>query len=287
MARDQVTGASPLELDELWEEYQSLKPCEEGLPFETYYCLAECRQPPEYTGPPRYCMMRPGRVSEEEWEEHYAEEYGEYDPYHRVGRYATCRKHLNVLYEVDPFPDIDRGKPWEAILSNIQHGIYTEDEHLQMDFTDEEQERFDWIMETWPEAYDWPPRSQDPARYLILEKVATNVVRTDRGEEYLDDEGEITEIPIFTDEGVDTGETEDQENALAREYRLLVSEVNNMLAELNVTPKQQSRSGSVEKGANALEQIGEAVGDAIVNSDREYNPDDYGDQSSEDDNAAE
>jgi hypothetical protein len=59
------------------------------------------------------------------------------------------------------------------------------------------------------------------------------------------------------------------------------------LAELNVTPKAQSKSGSVEKGANALEQIGEAVGDAIVNSDREYNPDDYGDQSSEDDNAAE
>lgn len=265
MGAGALTGATEKEVAEMEAAFEGSRHDDHDIPFDRAYCLAKIgKQPDEYDGPQRYCKNRASRVTEEEWAERYDDEYDEWD----VRSFChTCRFHGR---RIDGHPET-----LEPHTAAITHGMRAEDKHLRMDFTDAEQALYDGIVEQWPEVYDWPPESEDPARYLILKKVATNVVRSHRAEDYLDDEGEIHMKSIYED-GVEVGQ-EPEENPISGEYRLLVREIVSMLKELGVTPKEQAAQNVSEKSANGLAAIGDAVNDAVVGSDEEYDPDQFED----------
>jgi len=158
MAAGEVTGADQDELLELEAQFlNSPTHQEHGIPFDVAYCLNKIgKQPDDYDGPTRYCKKRVGKTIDDG--------DGEYDE----ASYNTfCRFHGGNAEEA--------GHEHKDNLENprtvtITHGAWAEDEHLMMDFNDEEQELFDSIMEEWPKIYDWPSHDEDPARYRMLRR---------------------------------------------------------------------------------------------------------------------
>lgn len=275
MAVGAVTGATVQELAEMQFHYRKTPNFQErGIPFDVAYCQCEIgKQPEDYDGPDRFCRNRASKLTREEWRERYDDPY---DPHDERAYCYTCRFHGRTLpNDGSQFGD-------SRYTAGITHGMRAEDKNLRMDFSDAEQILYDSIVEEWPDIYDWPAESEDPARYLILRKVATNVVRTVRAEDYIDEEGEVHMRSIY-DEGVEVGQEPD-ENPIAGEYRLLVREIVDMLGELGVTPKAQASQSADQKSADALGALGAVAADAITNNDTDYDPSQFdGDGADEDD----
>jgi hypothetical protein len=263
MATSEITGATKSELQEMEIEHQE-SPLynNHGVPFEVAFCLTAIgKQPDEYDGPQRYCRRRAVKRDEEEYEG------GEYDE----AAYApSCPFHGG--------DNVKGGKNAKHLLENpktaaIKHGAYADDEHLKMDFNDEEQDLYDFIMEQWPEIYDWPARSEDPARYRLLRRVAVNEVRAMREEDYLDG-AEVVAVEDRDEQGVVMG-THDEENPLAREYRLLMNEVTNQMKELGLTPKERQKMDTLESQADKDSALTKVASDALDSDEGEYDPDQF------------
>lgn len=269
MALGEITGGTVEDLAEMEsvfdEQPLSVK---HDIPFETAYCLRRIsKQPEDYDGPARFCKNRACKLTEEEWASRYDDDYSGWDERAYCG---TCNFHGRKID--GPVENL------EPLTAAITHGLEARDEHLRMDFTDAEQILYDGIVEQWPEIYGWPGEDEDPARYLILRKVATNVVRSVRCEDYIDDEGEVRISDKYNDEGIVVEpDGLHEENPIAGEYRLLIREIKDMLKELGLTPKERSRMGSQEKSASAVETISEVAAEALGGDDEEYDPERFND----------
>ena len=265
MASTEVTGATPSELEEMEAEYFETPLYQEhSIPFEVAYCLNPiARQPEGYDGPQRFCKTRAKKRDPNDYDG---------DDTDKVAYALCCRMHGG---DVEKHGHEGKHTLEDPATAGLKHGAYAEDEHLIMDFTDDEQNLYDSIMEDWPEIYDWPPRSEDPARYRILRRVAVNEVRAQREEDYLDNH-EVHDEPIFDDQGVQVG-SKDAENPLAREYRLLMSEVTDQMKELGLTPKERQKMDTLESQKGANEAITEIASDAL-DGDAEYDPDQFSDE---------
>lgn len=264
MAKREITGASQSELEELKEEYfETPQYKNHAIPFDVAYCLQEiANQPDHYDGPQRYCKRRVSKKDPDNYE-------GESTD--KAAYTIRCVNHGASLEKLEK-----RNKEGlEPYTARITHSAYAEDEHLIMDFTDDEQNLYDSIMEDWPEIYDWPPESEDPARYRILRRVAVNEVRAQREEDYLDNH-EVHEEAVYDENGVQVG-SKDVENPLAREYRLLMSEVTNQMKELGLTPKERQKMDTLESEKGANEAVTEIASDAL-DGDAEYDPEQFNDE---------
>jgi hypothetical protein len=258
MAYGEVTGATKEELLDLRVEHLN-NPLgfEHGVPFETAFCVTAIgKQPDEYDGPQRYCTKR-------------ASKRDDYDGFRfDEAAYApACRFHGGD--KGGNYEDL----PDDHVLAPIKHGIHATDEHLMMDFTDAEQTLYDSIVEDWPDVYDWPDEGDDPARYLMLRKVARNVVRSNRAEEYLDDEGEVYWRADHDEQGIQIDENP-EENALANEYRLLWSQIEDSLAELGLTPKARQAMDTMEAEEAESNAVADIAQDAL-SEDKDYDPADF------------
>jgi hypothetical protein len=259
MALGEVTGADESEVAEMEKEYFSTPLYQQhGVPFEVAYCLNEIgKQPEDYDGPVRYCQRRAKKKEDYDGHRFDKAAYGYFCPFHGgVGETGDASRLDNPL------------------TAGIKHGAYADDEHLKMDFNEEEQSLYDSIMEDWPEIYDWPDRSEDPARYRILRRVAVNEVRAMREEDYID-QHEVHQEPVFDEQGVEVGHKE-VENPLSREYRLLMSEVTNQMRELGLTPKERQKMDTLESQADKDDSITRVAEDAL-DSDEEYDPEQFDD----------
>jgi hypothetical protein len=270
MALGEVTGGTVEELESLREDHRS-NPLfrEDNIPFETAFCLTKIgKQPDDYEGETRFCQHRASKLKRDEWDEHYPDQ-----PFHPKDERAYC---LSCNFHGRNITGDVTGMEKIRLYAGIKHGLYAEDEHLKMDFDNAEQILYDGIMEQWPEAYDWPPREEDPARYEMLDMVASNVVRRRRAEDYIDDEGEVRIMDRVSAEGIIIEEDgEHQENPIAGEDRRLIHEITNLLKELGLTPKERAKQGTREKGAEALESLTDVVNQAVVGSDGDYDPDEF------------
>jgi len=262
MAAGELTGADQSELREMEQEHRESPLYQDhGVPFDVAYCLKKIgKQPDDYDGPTRYCKKRVGKTIDKG--------DGKYDE----ASYNTfCRFHGGNMEKVGHEQKHRLANP---LTVTIKHGAYAEDKHLIMDFNDEEQELFDSIMEDWPEIYDWPDESEDPARYRILRRVAVNEVRSVREENYLDEDGEVHHEPVYDDQGVQVGEKE-VENPLAREYRLLMAEITNQMKELGLTPKERQKMDTLSSQADKDEALSDIANEALHAEDAEYDPDQF------------
>lgn len=259
MAQRELTGGTEEKIREMEGRFYNTPLYEKhDIPFDVAYCLAKIgKQPDEYDGPQRFCKNRAMKKDEDQYEG------GKFTE----GAYAVCCSYHGGNVEKHGQEQKDNLEPKTA---PIKHGANAKDEHLKMDFDDDEQELYDSIMNDWPEIYNWPPKSEDPARYRMLRRVAVNEVRALREEDYLDGhEVHVKEIP--TESGV---QTEEVENPLAREYRLLMSEVTNQMKELGLTPKERQKMDSLSAQEEKDDALSDVAKDALE-GDTEYDPDQF------------
>lgn len=260
MAAREITGASPEELQTMEEEYyESPQYLDHEIPFDVAYCLNPiAKQPDHYEGPQRTCKRRAAKKDEEDYEGTGTD---------KAAFAVCCHSHGGDLEKIGH----ENKDNLESKTAAITHGAHAADENLKMDFNEHEQNLYDEIMEDWPEIYDWPPRSEDPARYRILRRVAVNEVRALREEDYLDGD-EVVEVEDRDEQGVVMG-THDEENPLAREYRLLMSEVTNQMRELGLTPKERQKMDTLESEESVNDAVTDIASTAIEDSDEDYDPD--------------
>lgn len=263
MAAGELTGASPLEVEEMKEEHKESPLYQDhGIPFETAYCLRKIgKQPDFYDGPQRFCKRRAAKKDEDDYEGTGTD---------KAAFAVCCHTHGGDLEKQGDASRLDNPR-----TAGITHGAYAKDRNLIMDFTDEEKELYDSIMHDWPEIYDWPPRSEDPARYRILRRVAVNEVRAMREEDYLEDEGEVYQEPQFDEQGVEVGH-KDTENPISREYRLLMKEVTNQMKELGLTPKERQKMDTLSAQESKEDALSQIANDALHGDDQDYDPDQFG-----------
>jgi len=260
MAAGEVTGATLSELQTReGKYYNSPLYLNHGIPYDVAYCLTKIgKQPDDYDGEQRFCTKRASKRDEDDYE---GGKYVE-DAYA-----VSCRFHGGDIQGKDPE---GLGNPYTI---GIKHGAYADDDNLIMDFNESEQALFDEIMEDWPEIYEWPPRSEDPARYRILRRVAVNEVRSIREEDYLDDH-EVHHEPIYDDQGNQVGSKE-VENPLAREYRLLMSEITDQMRELGLTPKERQKMDTLSSEADRANALSDVARDALNSEEGEYDPNQF------------
>jgi hypothetical protein len=259
MAFGEITGASPLELEKMREAHkESPLYRNHNIPFDIAYCLKDIgKQPDDYDGPQRVCKRRATKKDEYPDGTYEKEAYG-----------ACCVFHGGDLAKHGVEDNLEDGR-----TAAITHGAYADYEHLKMDFNDTEQELYDSIMQDWPEIYDWPPESEDPARYRILRRVAVNEVRAEREESYIDGQ-EVVTVPVTDDNGNVVDERE-EENPLSREYRLLMSEVTDQMKELGLTPKERQKMDTLSAQEDKDSNLSQIASDAIHGDDQEYDPDQF------------
>jgi hypothetical protein len=247
MAKKSVSGKTKEELDELRKEFEN-SPASEEKTFEEAYCLAKIpRQPDDYDGPERYCVLR------------------------RVKENGRCKFHGGEGYgnpeNLDP-------------LANMKHGMYATEENLMKDFDEKDRALYNWVLTAYPEAYDID-LTEDPSSHHDLRILAIEMVRSERGYGHIIKEGEKMEKPVRNAEGelvVDSdGEvvTEDSEHYLAG----MMNRQNNLLIKikksLGITRKQRLEREETEEGTEVIETIAE-IGSEVIDSDaKEYDPTRY------------
>lgn len=251
MAVDKVTGKTASEIEELREEYEKKNEGDpDATPFEDQYCLRKIPNlPDDYDGPDRYCTLQ--------WVKQIGSEY-------------ICKFHGGAG---SPTPEkLDK-------LAGMTHGMNAAREHLVEDFDDKDQALYDWIVETWPRAYDID-LDENPGAEYDLHRLAAEIVRAERGRGFLIQEGEVTEREVRDDEGRivrdDDGRvvTEKSEHYLAQMMHRQDKKITELEKELGITRKERLRQDSTDDAVEAMKSFAE-LGDAFIDrDDKEYDPKD-------------
>jgi hypothetical protein len=173
-------------------------------------------------------------------------------------------------------------------LANMKHGLFADDDHLREDFDDKDEAIYDWIVKQYKEAYDIKPR-ENPAAAYDLHRLATEIVRAERGRGYLIREGEVYEREVTDENGRvvvdDNGQvvTEKSEHYLAQMMHRQDKKISDIQKELAVTRREQKRQESTEDAVDALKNFAELGSKFLDRDNTEYDPDD--EPWSEDDDA--
>lgn len=247
MALQEVSGWLPEEIDERREDFEEIHQ-NDSKKFDETYCLAKIpRQPDDYQGPDRYCMNTD------------VQEYGSNH---------LCEFHGSGGTFEDKFEK----------YPNMKHGMVAARENLVDDFSDKDQALYDWIVETYPDAYDIAVE-EDPATAYDLHRLAAEIVRAERGRGFLLSEGEITETEVRNEDGQivldENGDvvTEKSEHYLAQMMHRQDKKITQLEKELGITRKEQQRQDSTDDAVEAIKGFTE-VGKQFVNKEQDYDPDD-------------
>jgi len=247
MSKQSVSGKTKREIREMRSSFNAriLNP---ERNFEEERCLAKIpRQPEDYDGPPRYCIAK--------------------DLY-KVGDKYICEHHGGKGH----------GNPENMEkLANMKHGMEALRKHLVEDFTEKDRALYDWIVDSYSDAYDIDTAS-DPSSAYDLHVIAAEIVRAERGRGFLIEEGEVNEKKVKDEDGrvvVDeSGElvTEKSEHYLVSMINTQDKKITKLEKELGVTRKERKRAGSRDDAVESITQLAD-LGQAFINRDeREHDP---------------
>lgn len=257
MSSGEVNGRTKEELEAVAKDfYQNSKYNDRGFSFEEVYCLAEIRrQPEDYEGPQRYCVRYCSQKAKEPTEK---EDIG-----------PRCKFHggNNVKLE-----GAEENLTPHETKKNLKHGMYASDDFLKEHFSENDQKLYDFIM-SWAEAYGID-REENPGDYDILQQLAVERVRSERSADYLLDESETQESPVFDGQG-NLIEREDVSNTLTEVHQRQRKLILKMMKELGITPKARSRMDKEEADTNASEALANIASDALSSDKGEYDPEQY------------
>lgn len=265
MAQDTLTGLTEEELEDRRETYEDRRErrdeTDERPPFEERFCLWKIPfQPDWYDGPPRYCM----KVATEE----------------QPSR-TTCDVHYTEGFAV---PNTEDLTPRTAAIT---HGMNAKLENLRRDFSEEDKALYDWIVDSYAEAYDIDVEN-DPASAYDLHRLAAEVVRAERGRYHVLEEGEVHEKDRYSSEGQlivdDRGEvvTEKSEHYLHGMLSRQDKKLTELQRELLVSRKERARQGNAEEATEGIKKLGD-IGEALIaRSDNEYDAEEWEDNATDD-----
>lgn len=244
MGSIEVAGATREELESMRQSWQG---GQDDLPFDRAHCLCPInKQPDDYDGPQRYCKNM-NFINE------------------TPGGKTRCRYH--------------GGRQGDNLESSaaITHGMHATREHLIEDFDEKDQALYDWILDTWPDAYNID-FDKDPQAEYDFHRLAAEVVRAERGRGHLIREGEITEKEIYGDEGViidADGEvvTEKSEHYLAQMLHRQDKKISDLEKELGITRKERLRQSNQDDAVEAFKNFAELGGAFLDKDDNDYDPD--------------
>jgi hypothetical protein len=258
MASQEVTGSTLEELEERAKQYyERSRHAASGVSFEEAFCLLEIpQQPDSYEGPTRYCSQFCFKLGEHEFA-------------------PKCRFHGGANTSETANPDLD-SLVHNNKASYIKHGMYASDEHLKEFLDGKEQKLYNRIL-SWAEVYGFS-EEEDPGPYQMLRTLAIEEVRKAKSAEYLLEEGETDQKPIFDGQG-NLRDQEDVTNALSEEHQKQVKLTIKLMKELGITPKEQARMGKDEADASASEALAEVAKQALDPDGGEYNPEEFEDGS--------
>jgi len=253
MSSLEVTGWTQEEIERKRDSYQS----SHIRSFEDYYCLIGIpKQPDGYQGPDRYC----GKIT-------------------KTGN-DYCKYHGGLS---NPNPSLETLEP----LAPMKHGMYALDKHLKEDFSEKDQALYNWVTETFPQAYDISVEEDvDPASQYDIHQLALEIVRAERGEAYVLEEGEVTEQERYTDDGEliinEEGEveTEKSQHYLTNMVRKQRNQIMQIEKHLGISRNQRLRRDDAESDREIMEGLADSLGGLIGDSDQEYNPEEFEDGNS-------
>jgi hypothetical protein len=252
MASGEITGHTRAELAEMQEDWLERHP---DVPFDEQYCLAEIgKQPEDYDGPTRYCC----------YQETYETPTGKWRcPFHGGDREYNGRSAEELA---------------ETKLAPMKHGMHATREHLVDDFDEKDEALYDWITESYTEAYDIDVEN-DPASAYDLHRLACEIVRAERGRGFLLDEGEVVEQEVRNEEGHviidEDGEivTEKSEHYLAKMMHRQDKKITKLEKELAITRKEQQKQESTDEAVDAIKGFTELGASFLQREDKDYDPD--------------
>ena len=239
MASKGVSGKTPEQISEQREEFADTS-WADHYEFEDLYCLAKIpRQPDDYDGPDRYCFSR------------------DLDADTKI-----CKHHGGAgdPSNLDP-------------LASMTHGFHATRENLKADFSDADQELYEWILDRWPDAYD-VDLSEDPLAEYEFHALAIEIVRAERAEGFLIEEGEDDVKKVFGP----TGEVEYEKvphylaDMLQRQRKLILKMEDN----LGISRKKRLANETAKDATEAFKSFAEVGASLINDSDTEYDPDRFG-----------
>lgn len=245
MASKGITGKTAEQVRERRTEFSESNAAE-WYDFEERFCLAKIpHQPDDYDGPDRYCFST--NLD--------AETY-------------ICKHHGGAgdTLGLDP-------------LANMKHGFHATRENLKSDFSDADQELYEWILDEWPEAYD-VDLGEDPLAKYEFHALAVEIVRAERAEGFLIEEGEDNVKKVFGP----TGEVEYEKvphylsDMLQRQRKLVMKMEDN----LGISRKKRLANETAKDATEAFKSFAEVGASLINDDDAEYDPERFG-QNSEDD----
>lgn len=238
MAKLEITGASPEELEDLREEYRETPQAARGVPFGDAYCLTKIQnQPDDYDGPERFCKTRTMN-----------------------GRDDYCQFHEH--YEnLSP-------------TANMTHGVTALRKHLVESFSEAEQEAYHEIREEWVDYYDL----EAPGDIDTVESMAVSIIREFRADMVIEGGDGATDTPLTTIRNVfgPEGELVDQEDVphyLLEERRSIRRLIERCKENLDITRKRRNKHEVEQDKSGQLEAISKSVDEAIEGG--EYDPDKY------------
>jgi phage terminase small subunit len=126
---------------------------------------------------------------------------------------------------------------------------------------------------SWADAYGIDEETH-PGDYDILQQLAVERVRSERSADYLLDESETQDSPVFDGQG-NLVEREDVSNTLTEVHQRQRKLILKMMKELGITPKARSRMDKEEADTNASEALASIASDALSSDKGEYNPEKY------------
>jgi hypothetical protein len=242
MAREKLCGRTAEELIDFRAEYEDLKTeyKQFSKPFDEHYCLASITtQPSEYDGPDRYCCQP-------------ALKDRDYCNYHK--------KYENL-----------------SPTANMTHGLNALRNHLVDDFSEDEQEAYEDIVEMWGDYYD----IEDPSSMDTLQSMAVEIVREVRADVVAQEHRDAAQ---YTDDGLTRlkeefgpeGETVGYDQVpnhivdIRQSTRRLIEKLKR---NLGITRKHQDKMNAEEDKSSTIEALSESVADSLDGG--EYDPDEF------------
>lgn len=242
MGHRDVAGRTEEQLQNLRDDY------DRDHPFEEQYCLAKIpNQPEDYDGPVRFCINQDTRDG------------------------FRCKFHGGVN-NADT-SNLDK-------LAPMKHGMRATRQHLVEDFDEKDQALYDWIVDSFPEAYGIDVE-EDPQATYDLHRLAAEIVRAERGRGYLIREGEVDEREVRDDDGRlvvdnDTGEvvTQKSQHYLADMLKDQDNKITKLERELGISRKERLKRDGNEDAVEVIAQGFSELGRGLLDrEDTEYDPD--------------
>jgi hypothetical protein len=156
--------------------------------------------------------------------------------------------------------------------------MYASRDNLVNDFDDKDRALYDWVIQSYIDKYDINPE-ENPSDGYDLHRLATEIVRAERGRGHIIEEGEVHENEVTDEEGQivinSDGDvhTEKSQHYLHDMLYRQDNKITKLEKELGITRKERERRSSADNAVDAIKQFSDIGAAFLDREDTDYDPD--------------